>query len=286
MLYFCSPKVKTELMNKIFYAFITLMALTSCASSYDIQGTSNVSTLDGRMLYLKVLKNNDFKNIDSCDVVHGQFQFTGTVDSTKMANIFMDDEPVLPLVLESGSITVKLDDTQQVVSGTPLNDKLFSFFKKYQQLQNQQRELVHKHDQAIMNGNDMEVVTRKLNEEAVRLADQEDKLVTSFVTDNFDNVLGPGVFFLVTMRNQYPMLSPWIEDIMSKATDNFKNDPYVKDYYQKAQENEQIMNGTRDAQGGGDQSQMEEAPQVDPNAAPAPTANELAAPTIPEKKAE
>lgn len=266
-------------MNKILYAFITLLAMTSCANSYNIQGTSNVSTLDGRMLYLKILKNNDFKNIDSCDVVHGQFHFDGNLDSVRMANIFMDDEAVLPLVLESGDINVKLDDAQQIVSGTPLNDKLFKFFKKYQQLQNQQMELVHKHDQAIMNGSDMEVVTRKLNEEAIQLADQEDKLVTSFVTENFDNVLGPGVFFMVTMRNQYPMLSPWIEDIMSKATEHFKNDPYVKDYYQKAQENEQIMNGTRDA--GQDASAMQ-APQVDPNAAPA--ANDLAKPTIPENQ--
>ena len=268
-------------MNKILYAFITLLAMTSCANSYNIQGSSNVSTLDGRMLYLKILKNNDFKNIDSCDVVHGQFHFDGNLDSVRMANIFMDDEAVLPLVLESGEINVKLDDAQQIVSGTPLNDKLFKFFKKYQQLQNQQMELVHKHDQAIMNGSDMELVTRKLNEEAILLADQEDKLVTSFVTENFDNVLGPGVFFMVTMRNQYPMLSPWIEDIMSKATEHFKNDPYVKDYYQKAQENEQIMNGTRDA--GQDASTMQ-APQVDPNAAPAPTANDLAKPTIPENQ--
>lgn len=270
-------------MNRIFYAFIALMALASCANSYDISGTSNVSTLDGRMLYLKILENNDFKNVDSCDVVHGQFHFQGSVDSMKMANIFMDDDPVLPLVLESGSITVKLDDTQQVVSGTPMNDKLFGFFKKYQQIQNQLRELVHKHDQAIMNGSDMVAVNKHLNEESIRLSEQEDKLITSFVTDNFNNVLGPGVFFLVTMGNQYPMLSPWIEDIMSKATDYFKNDPYVKDYYKKAQENQEIMNGTRDAQSGM-QPEREAAPQVNPDAAPAPTANELAAPTIPEKQ--
>ena len=267
-------------MNKIFYAFISLLALTSCANSYDITGTSNVSTLDGRMLYLRVLQDAAFKSVDSCDVVHGQFHFNGTLDSVRMANIFMDDEPVLPLVLESGAITVKLDDTQQVVSGSPLNDKLFGFFKKYQQLQNQQRELVHKHDQAIMNGSDMNVVTRQLTAEANRLAEQEDKLVTTFVTDNFDNVLGAGVFFLVTMGNQYPMLTPWIEDIMSKATDHFKNDSYVKDYYQKAQENEQIMNGTRDMQPGAPAVSAQPAPE----ATPAPTPNDLARPTIPEKK--
>ena len=272
-------------MNKIFLAIIALLALASCANTYEIKGTSNVSTLDGRMLYLKILKDNNFKSIDSCDVLHGQFHFQGNLDSVKMGNIFMDDEPVLPLVLESGDITVKLDDAQQIVSGTPLNDKLFGFFKKYQQLQNQQRELVHKHDQAIMNGSDMNVVTQKLNAEAIQLSEQEDKLITNFVTENFDNVLGAGVFFLVTMGNQYPMLSPWIEDIMSKATERFKNDPYVRDYYQKAQENQAIMNGTHEMAPSQASSEMNQqlAPQVNPDAAPAPTPNELATPTIPEK---
>ena len=99
----------------LIYALISFLAVISSANSYDITGTSNVSTLDGRMLYLKVLKDAEFKSVDSCDVVHGQFHFDGTLDSVRMANIFMDDEPVLPLVLESGAITVKLDDTQQVV---------------------------------------------------------------------------------------------------------------------------------------------------------------------------
>lgn len=261
-------------MNKVFYALLTLLTFTSCVESYNIQGTSNVSNLDGRMLYLKVLKNNDFVNIDSCDVVHGQFHFAGNLDSVRMANIFMDDESMLTLVLESGDITIKIDDTQQTVSGTPLNDKLFKFFNKYNQLKNQEAELVHKHDQAIMNGSNMDVVSAKLNAEAERLTQQEDQLVTSFVTENFDNVLGPGIFFMVTIAEKYPQLTPWIEDIMSKATDHFKNDPYVKDYYKKAQENEQIMNGLKEVPA------TQPVPMgAAPSAAPAPTPNELAKPT-------
>ena len=233
-------------MNKVLLYLVGLLTLTSCAKTFDIQGTSNISTLDGRKLYLKVFVNNEFKNLDSCDVVHGKFSFTGTVDTVRMANIFMDDESVMPIVLESGDITIKIDNTQQVVSGTPLNDKLFQFFNKYNQIKNQQADLIHRHDQAIMNGNDMSVVNAQLNATAQRLSQEEDRLVTSFVTENFDNVLGPGIFFMATIGNEYPMLDPWIEDIMSKATDNFKNDPYVKDYYAKAQENQQIMTGMKD----------------------------------------
>ena len=258
-------------MNKVLYTLFALALLTSCGSSYNIEGTSNISTLDGRKLYLKVLKDNEFKKLDSCDVVHGKFGFSGSLDSVRIANIFMDEESVLPLVLESGNIIVKLDDAQQNVSGTPLNDKLFKFFNKYNQLKNQEQELVHKHDQAIMNGSNMDVVNARLNSEAERLSGLEDKLITSFVCENFDNVLGPGVFFMVTIGYDYPELTPWIEDIMSKATDKFKNDAYVKDYYAKAQENQQIMNGMKDV--------PMPAPAVTHQAAPAPTPNDLAQPT-------
>lgn|SRR5574344_132049 len=260
-------------MNKIIYSLLTLLTFTSCAQSFDIQGTSNVSTLDGRMLYLKVLKNNDFKKVDSCDVVHGKFSFSGSTDSVRMANIFMDDESVMPLVLESGDINITIDNTQMNVKGTPLNEKLFKFFNKYNQLKNQENELVHQHDQAIMNGSNMDAVNKRLNAEAQRFSMEEDKLITGFVTENFDNVLGPGVFFMVTIGDEYPELTPWIEDIMSRATDKFKNDPYVKDYYKKAQENQQIMNGMRDV------PQTQTPPPPAPSVQGVPTPNDLAKPS-------
>ena len=239
--------IEKRFMKRLIYSVLCAVVLVSCGSTYNIQGSSNVSTLDGRMLYLKVLSDNDFKSLDSCDVIHGQFHFSGPFDSVRIASIFMDDESVLPLVLESGDINIMINYTQQMVSGTPLNDELFRFFNQWNQLRNQQSELVHRHDQAIMDGSDMNRVVTELNAEAMHLSAREDSLVTTFVTENFDNVLGPGVFMMVTLGNPYPQLTPWIEAIMSKATPNFKNDAYVKDYYEKARENEEIMNGLREA---------------------------------------
>ena len=223
------------------------MAFTSCASTFNINGTSNVSTLDGQKLYLKVFKDTTLKNLDSCDVVHGQFQFEGSIDSVRVGTIFLNETSGLPVVLESGDIQVKIDNTQESVTGTPLNEKLSDFRSKFTQLTNQSVELVHKHDQAIMNGSDMEVVNARLAREDAEINAKMDKLVTSFITENFDNVLGPYVF-INTCINRYevPMLDAWIEDIMSKATEKFKNDPQVKEYYQAAQENQNIMNGMKD----------------------------------------
>lgn len=257
--------LQDKVMVKTLLALLGVVSLlTSCMNSYNIEGSSNVPTLDGRMLYLKVYDGSDMKNIDSCDIVHGQFRFSGSLDSTRIAILFMDEESLMPVVLESGEI--KIDNTQQKVSGTPLNDKLFKFIEKYNQLESEVGELGHLQSQAIMNGHDINEVNAHLAEKAAQIVEKEDKLVTTFIVENFDNVLGPGVFFMMTAGHRYPELSPWIEDIMSKATDNFKNDPYVRDYYRKAQQNQAIMNGTAIPDG-----------NVDPLAT-TPTPNELAQP--------
>ena len=266
-------------MIRILYAFLVTTILASCADSYDIKGTTNVPTLDGRMLYLKVYHDNELKSIDSCDIVHGKFQFKGQLDSARMATLFMDDNSIMPIVLEEGDISIKIDNTQQKVSGTPLNEKLFKFIESYNRLEGEVNDLGHQQSQAIMNGKDMNVVNANLAEKANSIAEKEDKLITSFIVENFDNVLGPGVFFMMTAGNRYPELSPWIEDIMSKATDSFKNDPYVKDYYEKAQQNQAIMNGTATPDTPAVPTEM---PQT-PNEMAQPI---TAAPTAPQTKGE
>ena len=98
----------------------------------------------------------------------------------------------------------------------------------------------------LLEGEDEETINQQLSVEAARIAQQEDSLVTNFIIDNFDNVLGPGVFMMLTGSYPYPVLTPQIEDIMSKATAKFKNDPYVKEYYQTANEIQARENGLVD----------------------------------------
>ena len=216
-------------MNKILYAFVVMATLASCAESYSIQGSSSVSSLDGSKLYLKTVKDQELKSMDSCDVVHGKFR---------------DDEPLaMPVVVEKGEIEVHIDNTGRSVSGTPLNDKLYQFINRHDQIGNEMNELSHKQSQMLLDGIDEEIINRKLSAEAARLAQQEDSLVTNFIVENFDNVLGPGVFMMMTSGYPYPVLTPQIEDIMSKATKKFKEDPYVKQYYQAANEIQARQNG-------------------------------------------
>ena len=259
-------------MKKIAYLLALLATLASCAGSYNVQGSSSVSALDGSKLYLKAIKNNELKNIDSCDVVHGQFHFNGVLDTVRMVNLFMDDESIMPVVLEAGEISIKIDNASQKVGGTPLNDKLYEFIDKHNQLDNQMNELAHKQSRMMLDGIDEAEINEKLSIEAAQIAKEEDKLVTSFIVDNFDNVLGPGVFMMITSAYRYPILTPQIEDIMSKATDKFKNDPYVRDYYKTATENEARMQGLE--------------PDGTPMATPQVAAKDTLAPATPFAKKE
>ena len=244
-LYFCTTKRMN--MNKILYALIITATLTSCAESYSIQGSSSVSSFDGSKLYLKTVKDQELKNLDSCDVVHGKFRFAGLLDTVKLANLYMDDESLMmPVVVEKGEIEIRIDNTGRMVSGSPLNDKLYQFITRHDQIGNELNELSHKQSQMLLDGIDEEFINKKLSIEAARLAQQEDSLVTNFIVENFDNILGPGVFMMLTSGYPYPVLTPQIEDIMSKATKKFKEDPYVKQYYQAANEIQARQNGLVD----------------------------------------
>ena len=249
-------------MNRIIYAFVTILTLASCADSYNIQGSSSISSLDGSKLYLKTFKDKELKSIDSCDVVHGKFRFAGLLDTVLMANLFMDDESIMPIVVEKGEIEIRIDNANQKVSGTPLNDKLYDFITLHNQLNNEMNELSHKQSQMLLEGIDEEVIDRQLSEEAAVIAQREDSLVTNFIVENFDNVLGPGVFMIMTSNYPYPVLTPQIEDIMSKATKNFKEDYYVKTYYQTANEIQARQNGLVD------DSAPQDVPQAAPHVAP------------------
>ena len=213
-------------MKNILYALFAASALASCAESYTIQGSSSLALLDGNKLYLKVMDGRDVKTLDSCDVVHGKFRFSGLLDTTQMAALFMGEKSVLPIVVEHGDIRVRIEDTQQKVSGSPLNEVLYTFLDQHNQLQNDLIELSHQESRMLLDGIDEETINQEISKEWAAINQREDSLVTSFVVDNFDNVLGPFIF--IQMSSSVPQ----VEHIWSKAPDEFKQIPNVTEFYQ------------------------------------------------------
>ena len=227
---------------------VTMLSLLTACTKYDIQGASDLQNVDGRKLYLKDMVDDKIVNIDSCDIVHGKFAFSGALDSTRIVTLCMDDQPVMPVVLEPGSISIMLNMQGQTCTGTPMNDTLNVFSQRYGKISEQLEDLTHQQSQAIMNGEDVDAVNRRLVVAEEKLLSEEERLVTTFITDNLDNCLGPYVFQVATSAYEYPILTTWIEVLLTKATARFKNDPYVKEYIDAANHNRDIMTGVAEPQ--------------------------------------
>ncbi|MBO4659486.1 MAG: DUF4369 domain-containing protein [Prevotella sp.] len=266
-----------------FAVFSVLISASSCMKSYNIEGSSDISSLDSRMMYLSTLGDNQLKELDSTEVVHGKFGFAGTTDSVRMAFITFGNTGRLPLVLESGDITVRVNNQKTEWGGTPHNDKLYQFMTTLSSLSMQLNELDHEQTRAFLDGEDMEEVNARLSQQALRIHSSIDSLVTTSISENFDNVLGPGFFMLYTFGS-YPEMSPWVMELMSKASDSFKNDPYVKWYINEAQYLQNVNNGLETPPTNAAQASAAPPPATVPPPS-APTPADLAAPAAPDTMA-
>lgn len=224
-------------MNKLFFSLVSLLAFTSCASEYKIEGSSSVSRLDGKMLFIKVPSGDRMLNVDSAEVIHGVFRLEGIADSTVIASLYMDDESILPFVIEKGKIAININNARIIVSGTPLNDRLYDFVGKKTSLDDQAYELERKESRMIMDGKTPDEIQREITREREKLAAEMNKLAKDFIQSNYDNVLGPGVFIMLCNNFPYPVVTPLIEEIIDGAPDSFKNNPLVKDYMSVARSN-------------------------------------------------
>ena len=213
-----------------------MLTLVGCKSQYMVKGFSSVDELEGQILTLKVYADGELRSIDSTRVVHGRFSFGGSMDSTMLANVFLGDLSLRPIVLEEGEVDLNISETQQTATGTPLNDTLSGFIQRKTQLDAQMAELPHLESQMIMDGNDYDEIMYELGKQSQELAAENDQLITRFIRANYNNVLGPGIFMILTSSLPYPVLTPQIEEILTHATPYFLGHPYVKKYIKMAEE--------------------------------------------------
>ena len=228
--------------TKIIYQVRLLGMFTSCASEYQIQGSSSVSRLDGKMLFVKVPQGGEMLNVDSAEVIHGMFRMQGVIDTAMIASLYMDDQSIMPLVMESGDIEIQIDNARIMVKGTPLNEKLYDFVAKKSTLDDRAYEVERMESRMIMDGQSMDMVEKEINAEREKLSKEMDELVKTFIQDNYHNVLGPGVFLMVCNSFPYPLLTPLLEEIIDKAPESFKNHELVKEYIEVARENMEALN--------------------------------------------
>ena len=139
-------------------------------------------------------------------------------------------------------LTIVLNDNERKVTGSELNDSLFSFIRRKTAIDQAIAELPHRESRMILEGKDHDEILAQLNQEAAALSAQDEELVMGFIKANMNNVLGPGVFMIVTSSFPYPILDPSLEQLVTLASPYFLDDPYVKEYIRMARENMEKLN--------------------------------------------
>lgn len=230
---------------RIIFLVVSFLLFISCASEYKIQGNSSVSRLDGKMLFVKVPQDGEMMNLDSAEVVHGFFKMQGEIDSAMIASLYMDEQSIMPLVMEKGSIQIQIENGRTVVSGTPLNEKLYEFVGKKNSLDDRAYEVERLESRMIMDGKSIEEVEEEITREKDKLSKEMDDLIKTFIQDNYENVLGPGVFIMLCNGFPYPFMTPLIEEIVDAAPDSFRNNEMIKEYIEAAKANMEKMNVKR-----------------------------------------
>lgn len=213
--------------------FIT--TLTSCGKKFKIDGMTSVSSLDGKMLFVKVLSGDQLVSVDSAEVIHGYFQMEGKIDSVVLASLYMDEECIMPLVLEEGNINIQINNIGISIKGTPLNDSFNDFIEAKTAIDDKAYEVEREESRMIMDGVDLNTVQSEIDKQRTEVAQQMDNLVKTFIQNNYENVLGPGVFIMIGNSLPYPFLTPMMEDIVKEAPEVFNNNHLIKNYITLAQ---------------------------------------------------
>lgn len=223
-------------MFRYYFLILTVLTLISCGKKYKVEGSTSMSTLDGKMLFIKIVSGDKLIKVDSAEVVHGNFKMEGCIDSVVLASLYMDNNCIMPLVLEEGSIKIDIDNAGVSIKGTPLNDRFNKFIEDKTALDDQAYEVEREESRMIMDGVDINTVQDEIDRKRSTLLEQMNNLAKSFVKDNYENVLGPGVFIMIGNSFPYPYMTPLLKEIFDEAPDSFKNNCLVKEYVAIAEE--------------------------------------------------
>ena len=209
----------------------SMLFFVSCAEQYNISGDSSVSTLDGRMLYLKA------PNISTTEMC----SFMGMVDTVTFGEIFMDNEGFMPIVIEKGDISISISNTEQRVAGSHLNDRLYRFLEKKSRIEDEIMSLSNLEAQWILSGMHPMEAHRRVAQRTNRMYNELEELETDFIASNSNNILGPTFFNILCSQYPYPILTSQINKIMKRAGNNFRKNPTVRTYIQAAEVNMKLI---------------------------------------------
>ena len=232
-------------MKNLFALILSAIVFIACNEGYSVKGTIATEVLDGRNVYIKRNIDNTFVIIDSCKITHSTFELTGKADSSHMVALYIDDTPIIPFVAERGRMEIDIQEAGVTIKGTPLNDKLNSLMREQAELEKRMNRFERIETAMILEGSTAEAAQAYVSDSIDAIGAAMEMLMNGYIRKNFDNVLGPCIFALMYSAMPIPLMNDELESLYNDAPVTFRNDAFVKKFYNVARENaRRLENGT------------------------------------------
>lgn len=222
----------------LFAALVPLLA--SCFGKYSLKGSTD-GFYNGEQAYIKVDSGGVWHTVDSCDILHGCFEMSGEVDAPFLTSLFIGEEAIMPVIIESGDIVVNLSMRDANVSGTNLNDQLSRFIEDKDVFERRIMEIERRETALILDGHTAESAAAEVREAIAAVGDSMNLFVEKTIRDHYNTVLGPCIFQLLCSAMPYPLMTKQVEGILADAPQSFKDNHFVKMFVAAAEENMRRM---------------------------------------------
>ena len=86
----------------------------------------------------------------------------------------------------------------------------------------------------LRDGKNVDEVKEYYARKEKKLSKELEDLETDFITDNYENVLGTGIFMILCNQYPSPVMTEQISKILHRAPSVFRNNPFVQSYERRA----------------------------------------------------
>lgn len=229
-------------MNKLLFTsffFISTIFTLSCNNEYLVKGNT-CNFFDGSNVYLKSFAGGKWTTIDSCEILHGKFQMLGVAETASVTTLFIDNEAIIPIVLEEGCINIDIEARNVTLDGTTLNRQLSQFFRQKDYYEQLMLDLEREEASLILDGHTAQNANAAIQERMTKIDRELKTYIENFIKKHYNNVLGPCIFQLLCSSLPYPIMTEQINRIIEQAPENFLADSFVESFIVAARENSML----------------------------------------------
>ena len=215
-------------MKNILFTLFAAFTLFACApvDGYKISGTYKGAPENGK-IYLAQLTSSSIDYIDSAEIKNNCFELSGKQDVPIVRFLFYPlaegGEDIIPVVLEKGNISVNIEKSGAIVSGTELNKTMQKYTEAFHEATRQAEKTFF----AIRNIDNLSEEKRdSLQAVADALTSEISQVVFDHISANIENPIGA---FIISTAGAM-CLPEKLCEIIDSVPEEFRDERFTQFY--------------------------------------------------------